>query len=31
MNQVNGVSVYLIWYGNWSNNLEPAIVTDYRR
>ncbi len=29
MNQVNGVSVYLIWYGNWSNNTEPAIVTDF--
>ena len=29
MNQVNGVNVYLIWYGNWSNNTEPAIVTDF--
>ena len=29
MNQVNGVAVYLIWYVNWSNNTEPAIVTDF--
>ena len=29
MNQVNGVNVYLIWYGNWSNNTEPDIVTDF--
>jgi hypothetical protein len=29
MNQVNGVNVYLIWYGNWSNNTEPGILTDF--
>jgi hypothetical protein len=29
MNHVNGVNVYLIWYGNWSNNTEPSIVNDF--
>jgi hypothetical protein len=29
MNHVNGVNVYLIWYGNWSFSTEPSIVTDF--
>ena len=29
MNNPHGINVYLIWYGDWSNNTEPAIVTDF--
>lgn len=29
MNDPHGVNVYLIWYGNWSNDTQPAIVTDF--
>lgn len=29
MNQVNGTNFYFIWYGNWSNNTEPVILTDF--
>ncbi len=25
---LGGVNVYLIWYGNWSGNTAPAILTD---
>jgi len=29
MNDPQGTNVYFIWYGNWSNNTEPAILTDF--
>ena len=29
MNDPHGFNVYLIWYGDWKNNTEPAIVTDF--
>jgi hypothetical protein len=29
MNDPQGTNVYLIWYGSWSNNTEPAILTDF--
>lgn len=29
MNQVNGVNVYFIWYGNWTGSPVPAILTDF--
>jgi hypothetical protein len=29
MNQVNGVNVYFIWYGNWAGSPLPAILTDF--
>ena len=29
MNDPHGVNVYFIWYGNWSNDTTPAILTDF--
>jgi hypothetical protein len=29
MTSPNGVNVYLIWYGDWSNNTAPTIVADF--
>jgi len=29
MTNTNGVNVYLIWYGDWSNNTAPTIVADF--
>jgi len=29
MNAGGGTNVYTIWYGDWSNNTEPAIVTNF--
>ena len=29
MNNPSGTNVYLIWYGDWSNNTEPPKVTDF--
>jgi hypothetical protein len=29
MNHVNGVNVYFIWYGNWTNTTVPTILTDF--
>ncbi len=26
---VNGVNVYYIWYGNWSANSAPSVMTDF--
>ena len=31
MNAPSGTNVYLIWYGNWSNNTEPGIVIDFAK
>ncbi|MGE5115539.1 MAG: hypothetical protein ACM3N6_03500, partial [Betaproteobacteria bacterium] len=28
LNNVNGTNVYYIWYGNWSGNTAPTILTD---
>lgn len=31
MNDPPGVNVYFIWYGNWSNDTTPAILTDFNK
>lgn len=31
MNDPHGINVYLIWYGDWSNNTAPAIVAGFTK